>query len=498
MVFEPISVVGFIGSASGLVGFIAATFSTIDKRRRDFKDSGDILEWYQTKFKTFYITLDAWTRLWCPLNGEGAYSDQDYVYFWGTDCFNEMQTKFRLIQWEIDKIGNHIYSGLGAERPENTLPSPEAWANWLSERGHVYFQPGTKAVKVRGSLLKALYFSFFKNADLEERIKRLDDKLNDLRIFSKQAFWTAQGQFESINPIAEQDLTLLLKRRNWMQRISTPLTHLYRECQRMKGSWSLVLGAPDDEGGPSSLDEEADLCIEFDTWRMDYEGTGLEAGGILRLYCSQLTSSRMSIKDIVAEIHDNAPLEIPTEWSQSIKDLLSGYVVDTSLDIVQQVDSKITLATTALGLVNWTLLLWRTPWVSDGCTCRIRLVKIDCGVDSYRVPTLTVMPGGSTQLPCHDPNLSLRRVLLLAVSLAELAISKTVRLRVDSAKKVSFIVEGNEYTKEQLLDQVRWSSNGAVAHAVHYCLYYDSKAQSGQWQFREKDIIQFEGEVIDR
>jgi hypothetical protein len=266
-----------------------------------------------------------------------------------------MQRKFRLIQWEINKIDNYIYSELDFGRPEDTLPSPQAWASWLSRRGYIYRRPGHRAISIKGSLLNNLCFSSFKGAELEEQIKRLEDKINDLRTFSKQAFWTAQGQINDITRVVtEKDLSTLLKRKNWMERISRPLTLLYQECQDARGCRSLVLSAPDDEGGPSSLNDEADLRIKFDIWRrMNYEGAGLEAVGILPLNCSILMGSEVNITDIVKEIHYNTDLTVPVEWSQSLKALLGGLVVESSpVRLEHDLDSKIIWARTSLGLVN--------------------------------------------------------------------------------------------------------------------------------------------------
>jgi hypothetical protein len=80
-----------------------------------------------------------------------------------------------------------------------------------------------------------------------------------------------------------------------------------------------------------------------------------------------------------------------------------------------------TLVNTALGLVNWSILLWNTPWTTGLCSCRIRYAYLDSRGRANA--TFTAMQGGLFPRPRHIQGLDLRcpLALLVGVSLAELA-----------------------------------------------------------------------------
>jgi hypothetical protein len=43
MVFDPLSIIGYVGIAAGLVSFLASTIARLEKISRDFQDAGNQL-----------------------------------------------------------------------------------------------------------------------------------------------------------------------------------------------------------------------------------------------------------------------------------------------------------------------------------------------------------------------------------------------------------------------------------------------------------------------
>jgi len=108
MVFDPVSVVGYVSTAAGFVSFLASTISVLEKRVRDYKDCGKQLRWYKTRLESCRLFLNAWQMLWC--HGRQPYTDEEYEYFWSLEGFREMQEKIEIIELEINDIGMLLYT----------------------------------------------------------------------------------------------------------------------------------------------------------------------------------------------------------------------------------------------------------------------------------------------------------------------------------------------------------------------------------------------------
>jgi hypothetical protein len=284
MVFDPLSVIGYVSTAAGLVSFLTTTVTRLEKQGRDFQDSGKQLRWYNTKFATSYLVLKAWQRLWC--HGARTYSDDEYEYFWGAENFKEMREKINLIKIEMDDIGRLLYSGFEPESTrvrEETEPTGEDWEGW--QQRLKYLGGLQKRFNPKPSWVSKICFASFGGANLEERTKRLKEKVDDLKEFSTTAYWYAQTL--DAQAVTEDELVRLLDRKRWIDELSKSLTELYQECG-VNDTWSLVLGAPDEEGCLSSVDDQTDIMIEFDMFRMSQAEPNYKSIGILPLRCSQL------------------------------------------------------------------------------------------------------------------------------------------------------------------------------------------------------------------
>src|SRR5262249_37571274 len=146
------------------------------------------------------------------------------------------------------------------------------------------------------------------------------------------------------------------------------------ECERQQNCWSLILSTPDADEDLRWIDEQMDLIIQFDTFQMNHATSELHATGIFELKSSDLENR--SISEFLTEARRSS-LQIPVGRSNPLKEIfLSG---NSELARVLRVspDSRIARTTTALGLVNWTILLWHTPWTFGVCTCGIRYVFLD-------------------------------------------------------------------------------------------------------------------------
>ncbi|OJD25237.1 hypothetical protein ACJ73_03395 [Blastomyces percursus] len=132
-----------------------------------------------------------------------------------------MKEKIRLIKSEINEIGLLLYSDFDPGACA-LGPTSENWRGWqkilnsLSRSG--------KRFRPNPIWISKICFAAFKNVNLEERIKRVREKIDDLREFSTVAFWLAQNRTDVSTAITEVEITRLLGHQKWINETSESLT----------------------------------------------------------------------------------------------------------------------------------------------------------------------------------------------------------------------------------------------------------------------------------
>lgn len=496
MPFDPLSVLSYFGTTAGLIGFLASTVTRLEKFGRDYKDCGSQLEWYRSKLKTMEWTLMAWTRLWCH-ESQRAYSMEDYVHFWGRSGYEEMERKWRLIEEEIQAVGMLLYSGW--ERNLN-VDSRDNQVNW-QQRAMLKRQlvDSDKQFIPKLTSLQKICFASYKGANLEERTKRLKDKVDDLKEFSRLAYWNAQYTPDVDLPITQAELNDLLERKRWFDMRADYLDQLHISCYQSSHIWSLVLSAPDDEANITLMKDQGDITIDFDVFR-SRSSPGAEdrlaAAGILSLSSAHLR--QMPIVKLIQDVNECDSLQIPIQWSKDLKAIFSeGKAEYQRLLRRYNLDYRRTRADTAVGLVNWTLLLWRSRWTLGLCSCRIRYAFLDAMGNGNA--TFTSMPCQLFPKTCHvlENGLKDRRSLLLGVSLAELALSTPIEIMREESAQVVFVVNNDVISESVLLERVKSACCNDFKLAVQYCLFYDKRATGMDRMLPVKDAALFQENVVD-
>lgn len=153
-------------------------------------------------------------------------------------------------------------------------------------------------------------------------------------------------------------------------------------------------------------------------------------------------------------------------------------------------------ARSSVGLVNWTILLARTKWVTDLSIHRIHHVTYYTSSASERVElTCSVLKpflAGSQNLYRKLAILD-RPFLLLANTLAELAIGLDMEVSFQEDGEKRFIVKDGgktrSWTEEHMLREVARSFSRQHRNAVRMCLNLDGKMQRRiQWGHGEYRI----------
>ncbi|KAK3937840.1 hypothetical protein QBC46DRAFT_391695 [Diplogelasinospora grovesii] len=162
-------------------------------------------------------------------------------------------------------------------------------------------------------------------------------------------------------------------------------------------------------------------------------------------------------------------------------------------------DERMRLTRTALGLANWTLLLWDTPWTRGICSYRIGLFSIERETEaesSGHFATFTAAVNcnkrsGETHME--------RKALMLGTTLAEIGLRQLLRVGIGGDGAPCFWLRSNDQpvSKHSLLEKVEKERGRPFMAAIRYCFRYDKESMRQGRSFHPYDIIRFKENVID-
>lgn len=87
--FDPISILGIVGTTLGVLSFLSSTVENINARLTHYHECFRILQVYNYTMETTFLELDKWRSLWSRNRyGErSAYEEAAYILFWGASGF---------------------------------------------------------------------------------------------------------------------------------------------------------------------------------------------------------------------------------------------------------------------------------------------------------------------------------------------------------------------------------------------------------------------------
>lgn len=478
MVFDPLSVIGYVGTAAGLVGFLVSTVTRLEQYQRDFKDAAFKLNWYEDRLTSIDGELTAWGRLWC-----GEYSEDDYRYFWGYRGFESVQQKMTLIQHEINEIGLLLYERVmrDEDRHAGRIVSGD-WERWKLQLENLRSNQDRYSPSV--DLISRIFFASFRGANLKERTTELEKMVSNLKTDTQRLLFDIQFRPTTSTTVDDDVLRRVLDRRAWVDEHRAILTELF-DSSKQWGKWSLVLRPPDEQGELSSIDGGNGIRIEFDAVPALISGRMTRDLGIVDFYPSRFPRNNPAITEWYSQERRGTKLWLPTR---------EDYLV-ARFTILRRCEAgfRQNLARAAIGLVNWTMLLWDTPWTDSICSCQLRFVTFRRDGTDITVATFAATNLCSKTRQDHIPNKS----LLMGVSLAELALMQSITVNLSAGITTNFSVNGNTVTEMELLDSVKTKNGPGYRSAVWYCFEYNKRLARGEG-FRPHDIIVFKENVIKR
>ncbi|KAF5982453.1 hypothetical protein FBULB1_4301 [Fusarium bulbicola] len=485
MPFDPLTVIGIIGLATGLLSFVASTVENIDKRIRDYQQCRSRLIHYRHEVELAQCYYRVWLRIWC--DGDKLYPEETYEYFWGEggyaaicerldnvrDCSLSVQSllRFTLAEQGLDSL---LLKG-SINKPKLVLSTGRTASG------------GERSVDWK----KKVCFALYENTRLKNAVEQLKDSVQNLSSYSAAIFWELQDQTNlSKEPDSELiDQLSMLKTR--VEEWSEFMEKVYLKQANGEGSWAMTLRLPDGEGSPKSLISDSDIKVDFVVERKVLKTQTFVEEGVVWYpeepntgrYCSPSTAS----------------LEVPGCYNQGpileYRPVPFRHILERISQSCIQMDDGPLHATRlercrgALGLANWAVLLWNTSWSSNICTCSIRSTF---GADDNCRFTLHWKDNNHIFPQCVMTINQTWKYYLLGVALAELATGVPLKYD-DVAKAVHGGPKTEQFTNFQRT--VERKTCNEYRKAVEYC--FKMAGNSTTNTFRPEQLQRHTSQVVE-
>ena len=473
---DPLGVTGGIGFGLGVLSFLSSTVSTIIRQGSEAKGCNPRLKAYQYQLQSCLRKLEIWKSIWYQDQG---LPEEGYIYCWGVDGYRDIRDQLLTIIGLIVSIKRHLKLVEDGGKHFKSLSGPERcdWEGLIRQLEHnPRHQPSP-----RGYLGK-IAFAISENSRLAEELSRLTTLTEDfvsgcvITLRLQQGIQTDQAT--SAEEVAQMEDTRVL---------SECLSNFALDLHAARSSyeWGLELRVPDCDGDAARADNPASVSIDFliqgrcvcERWK----------GARFRVHCytSHSTKSNRPPKDIGQELLGELKNCTATAKSQShLQQLIVSEDPKRRDRPVRQMIAKENgcpasrkaneqeRLMAALGLVNWVCLLWKTPWTTNPCLCKIYSTVLEDTRGPYVLQSSCNTHTGPHCLFVDDVNDG-NKLFLLGRILAELASAKPLGIIKDQKGQLCFIKDGETATKEQLLQDlnrdIRPRGNGII-QAISYCL----------------------------
>ena len=481
IMIEPFGVIGAISFGLGLISFLSSTVSTLARQKNEARQCGDRLKAYSFQLRSIQLDLMNWKMIWY---GDKGFSEEAYIYCWGVDGYIDIKERFLAISELTAMIKRHLIYGHEGARHGPTSNFEGDYSEWAKLVRQLEIGPLHKRLPLH--FLERIAFAVFKNSKLDEEITRLKHLTEDFISCCLKTLRQRQGIYID-KPLIREELVHLEDTRDFSEGLSNFATGLYVHGVPNSYEWSLELRAPDSDSDATQTDNPASISMDFlvegwcicELWtaarfRIQYHtqhSTGLNASPtFIGLEMQRQLESCTGTKKPEAQVQQLTVQDDPISKGPSIRrqiTKMNWYSVDRK---AHERDRMLA----ALGLVNWVCQLWKTPWISAPCLCRI----FPTGLQDARGPhVLRSSCSGHTEPPCFDADIAenSHKLFLLGRMLAELASAKPLGIMRSRTGQLLFVKDGKTATKEELLQDLRRVGNVGILEAIRYCLLTEDR-----------------------
>jgi hypothetical protein len=421
MPFDPLSVLGIVGTTAGLLGFLVSTVENITVRLNNYKECVKKLQEYNHKLESVFLEMQLWSRLWSEhRNGcYTPYSDESYSSFWGPVGFEGIISRSENIRTEIQAITELLecrnirnsqidWRALGRDIKCPTEDHINSWSLLLSLKS----EPNNSLSGFDEKMFYRFLFSIYRNTELNNRVTNLQQCVSELGKISISLFRTKhEARKEAPNPDQVSQTAAFTEKR---MALLSFLDELHQDNQDSSVHWEFVLGVPSLKRAISSLRGMSKPQLEF----LFRGRTATDVYDARIAYPKFRKLQRYEILETIF-VGSDEQLDDNTKRNQKYSpyEQLQLHTLPTL-----GVEEMSTYALAAVAAARSTILLYRCSLVEGLCFCGINLYgshekdkrlaylrNPHCAHVGYRARTDTF--------------------LLLAIFLAELAVGAPIRVQ---------------------------------------------------------------------
>lgn len=474
--FDPMTITAAIGFSLSVLSFISSALPTLIRQKDEIVQCRTRLNTYIYRLRDHQMHMTGWRYIWY---GEHGFADELYVHCWGEAGYSEMQSRLMQIRDLIESLELHLK--LSDEHEQLTSTEYRQWSeifeNLKMKRHKSATGPGS---------LERVAFALVKNTKLQEELDRLKTLVEGLDTYSRRMLRVQQKSNPEKHVTNEELQTLdnAFTLEKGLSKFATDLFTFHSDSNHVH-EWDLELRLPDTDGDAAlpEITDIASLSIDF----------------LLQCKClGEIDMARRFRVEYRTRYHsqDNDPPWLAGEYMiDQIRSCSSGphfhgnfefdkpcrslehpYTQDRSLKMIfgegeargimrKAFDhDRISIA---LALVNWVILLYNTPWTFAPCTCKIRRIQLQNLEERYVFASKLDTHSGP---PCFGEDLSNRKLVLLGIALAELALATSLTVS-KGDKEVIFSKNDKKISRAEILQELRRSKGPTgITEAVRYCL----------------------------
>ena len=471
IMIEPLAVTGAISFALALTSFLSSTISTLARQGSEARQCEDRLKAYSSQLRSIQLDLMNWKMLWY---GDKSFSEEAYIYCWGVDGYTDIKTRFLAISGLTATVKRHlVYDHNSISRHDRHYGE---WAKLIQQ---LELEPSHEPRPRH--FLERVAFALFSNSRMEEEIARLKRLTEDFTSCCLKTLRQRQGIYTD-KPLMREELVQLEDTRRFSKGLSNFAKDLYFHAAQNPYKWSLALRAPDSDSDATQTDNPASISMDFLV-----EGRcicKLWTAARFRIQYHTQHSTGLNISPTVIGLEMQRQLESCTDTTKSEAHIQQLTVQDDPKSKGPSIRQQITNVNwysaerkaherdrmlAALGLVNWVCQLWKTPWISAPCLCKISPTA------SKHAPGPHVLQSSCsrhTEPPCFDADIAedSNKLFLLGRMLAELASAKPLGIVRSQTGQLLFVKDGKTVTKEEVLQDLRRVGKIGILEAIRYCL----------------------------
>ena len=472
---DPITITAAIGFSLSVLSFISSTLPTLVRQKDEIVQCRTRLNTYIYRLRDHQMHMTAWRYVWY---GEHGFADELYIHCWGEAGYSEMQSRLMQIRDLITSLEVHLK--LPDEHEQLSSTAYRQWSEVVENFKMKRHQSAT-----RPGLLERVAFALVKNTKLQEKLDRLKTLVEGLDTYSRRLLRVQQKSDPEKNVTSEELQTLenAYTLDKELSKFATDLFTFRRDSNQVH-EWDLELRLPDADGDAAlpEITDIASLSIDF---LLQFKLVGeIDMARRFRVEYRTRYHSQDNIPpwmageyiiDQIRSCSSGPHFQGNFEFDTPCRSLEHPHTQDRSLKMIfgegeargimrKAFDhDRISIA---LALVNWVILLYNTPWTSAPCTCKIRRIQLQNLEERYVFVSKLDTHSG----PCFDEDLSERKLVLLGIALAELALATSLTVS-NGNQEIIFSKNDKIISRAEILQDLRRSKGRiGITEAVGYCL----------------------------